>query len=203
MPTVPSRSRAQSPPGEGAVEGEGTAERILAAATRVLADDAKASMRDVAAASGVGRATLYRHFPSRDDLIRAIRLESLRECRAALEDVPAPGAGLEEGLRQVVAALLGVLDRYRVLVAAPPVDRSDPEQRPLLEEIERPLLDLFRRGAASGELAPDVDPALVLVLLGGLLNAARRAITEGTLAPEAADVVLTRMLLRGVGGPRP
>ena len=102
-------------------------------------------MSDVASATGVGRATLYRHFASREELLRAIRLQSLRECRQALEDVPAPDAVFEEGLRQVIAALLRVLDRYRVLVAAPPADRSDPEQRPLLEEIERPLLDLFRR----------------------------------------------------------
>ena len=187
------------PPATVAPEPAGTEQRILTAAIRLLADDAKASMSDVASATGVGRATLYRHFASREELLRAIRLESLRECRQALEDVPAPDAGFEEGLRQVIAALLRVLDRYRVLAAAPPADRSDPEQRPLLEEIERPLLDLFRRGAAAGEVAPDLDPGLILVMLSGMLTGARRAIAEGRLSADIADDVLARTLLRGIG----
>lgn len=179
-------------------EAAGTEQRILTAAIRLLADDAKASMSDVASAAGVGRATLYRHFASREELLRAIRLESLRECRHALEDVPAPGVAFQEGLRQVIAALLQVLDRYRVLAAAPPADRSDPQQRPLLEEIERPLLDLFRRGAADGEVASDLDPGLILVMLSGMLTGARRAIAEGRLSTDIADV-LARTLLRGIG----
>jgi TetR/AcrR family transcriptional repressor of mexCD-oprJ operon len=181
---------------------EGTEERILAAATRVLADDASASMQDIAEAGGVGRATLYRYYPCREDLLRAIRLESLRECRRVLQDVPSPEAGLEESLRQIVEALVGVLDRYRVLLAAPPVDRSDPEQRPLLEQIEAPILRVLRDGAASGELAPDLDPEVALVMLAGLLTAARRAIAEGALTAGGAGAVLTRVLLRGVAGPR-
>ena len=116
-----------------APEPAGTEQRILTAAIRLLADDAKASMSDVASATGVGRATLYRHFASREELLRAIRLQSLRECRQALEDVPAPDAVFEEGLRQVIAALLRVLDRYRVLVAAPrrtgPTRSSDRSSR--------------------------------------------------------------------------
>jgi TetR/AcrR family transcriptional regulator, mexCD-oprJ operon repressor len=156
-------------------------------------------MCDVAVACGVGRATLYRHFASREELIGAIRLQALRECRLALEDAPSPGASLEDGLRQVVTALLGVLDRYRVLANAAPADRSDPAQRRLLVEIERPVLELLRRGQASGELAADLSPPLVLMMLAGLLQAARRAISDGDLAPGEAGDILTRMLLRGVG----
>ena len=66
-------------PVDAAGEPEDTATRILAAATRALAEDPKASMSDVAVASGVGRATLYRHFASRDELLGAIRLQALGE----------------------------------------------------------------------------------------------------------------------------
>ncbi|HEX4245606.1 MAG TPA: TetR family transcriptional regulator, partial [Acidimicrobiales bacterium] len=46
---------------------------ILDAAALVLSDKGDtASMEDVAAAAGVGRATIYRYFPSRDDLLSAL-----------------------------------------------------------------------------------------------------------------------------------
>src|ERR671932_227562 len=46
-------------------------ERILEAAA-ALAGDRRMSMIEVAAAAGVGRSTLYRHFPSRAALERAL-----------------------------------------------------------------------------------------------------------------------------------
>jgi serine phosphatase RsbU (regulator of sigma subunit) len=47
-------------------------ERILGAASS-LTDDRRMSMSDVAVAAGVGRSTLYRHFPSRQALERELR----------------------------------------------------------------------------------------------------------------------------------
>ena len=46
-------------------------ERILEAAA-ALAGDRRTSMVELAAAAGVGRSTLYRHFPSRQALERAL-----------------------------------------------------------------------------------------------------------------------------------
>ncbi len=45
---------------------------VLTAALRLLTDDPDASMRQIADASGLTRTTVYRHFPSREDLLRAI-----------------------------------------------------------------------------------------------------------------------------------
>jgi serine phosphatase RsbU (regulator of sigma subunit) len=70
-------------------------ERIVKAAGRVLAQSPSASLEDVAAAAGVSRTTIYRHFPDRDSLIAA----SEDEPRTAPVDadglVPAGGLGRE------------------------------------------------------------------------------------------------------------
>jgi AcrR family transcriptional regulator len=56
--------------------------KLVEAATRLLADDTGATMAEIAARAGVGRGTAYRHFPSRDDLVDAVRRQARDDAEA-------------------------------------------------------------------------------------------------------------------------
>jgi len=68
-------------------------ERILRGAARRLAAQPRATLANVAAEAGVSRATVYRYFPSRDELLRALDLE--------------PHPGTEERILAAAAELVG------------------------------------------------------------------------------------------------
>src|SRR5688500_18269218 len=61
---------AEEPEPKRRADAERNLERIIAAATTLLAVNPGASMAEIAEASGLVRATLYRHFPTREDLMR-------------------------------------------------------------------------------------------------------------------------------------
>ena len=60
--------------------------KILDAARRLLADNGDASARSIADAAGVGRGTLHRHFPTRDELMEAVRRQARDDADSDEED---------------------------------------------------------------------------------------------------------------------
>ena len=93
--------------------------RIQEAAIRLWAEEPNAGVADVAAAAGVGRATLYRHFPTRESLLEAIRTQGLIDGEAAVEACRLEEGSATEALSRLLAAWLELGDRYRVVVANP------------------------------------------------------------------------------------
>src|SRR5919201_5326161 len=79
-------------------------EHVLAAARAVFVEQgADAPLDDIARRAGVGIATLYRRFPDRDALMRAVVLDVLSrvgaEAARALEDDPTAFASLARYMR--------------------------------------------------------------------------------------------------------
>jgi serine phosphatase RsbU (regulator of sigma subunit) len=56
--------------------------RLVEAARHLLSQDPETTMIEIAAAAGVGRGTAYRHFPSRDDLVKAVRRQERDDAEA-------------------------------------------------------------------------------------------------------------------------
>ena len=57
----------------GRADAQRTTSRIIEASRRLLSQSPTTSAADLAAAAGVSRSTLYRHFPSREHLLAAVR----------------------------------------------------------------------------------------------------------------------------------
>jgi TetR/AcrR family transcriptional repressor of mexCD-oprJ operon len=179
-------------------DAERNRERVLDHATRLLAHDPGAGVADIAHAAGVGRATLYRHFPSRADLVVAIHERAFAESEAAIAASRIADGTAAAALERLVAALLEVGDRYRFLLADEALDLSDEHRRAHTARLRAPLLALIDRGQASGELSRSMDPAWMLTAFGAVVLAAQREIVAGRLERGPAAAIVTRTLLRGL-----
>ena len=146
-------------------------ERILDVARRALtaAEDIDAvTMHAVAQQAGVGQGTLYRHFPTREDLVLAVYHTDVERLIAAAGDLSAAHPP-REAMRRWLAELAAygrVKHGVSRIVLAAATRRAIAEQwRPLVFDAVQSLLDA---GARAGELRDDIDAEDVWPLLGFL-----------------------------------
>jgi AcrR family transcriptional regulator len=146
-------------------------ERIVDAAHVVFSTSGRAaSMDDVAAAAGVGIATVYRRFPTKQDLLRTV-LESRWD---ELIDAALRRAEQEAEPRE---ALRLALEGAVLFMASDPVMVSAASDLGLMTmDLARrfcdPVAEILRRGQRDGTFRPDLVqddiPRLVLMLFGTL-----------------------------------
>ena len=90
-------------------------EAVIEAALAILPDDPNASMATIAERSGLGRTTVYRHFPARNDLLLALFARVIDEARAVTSAVIEEGLPAAETLRALGPPIITIPDRFRFL----------------------------------------------------------------------------------------
>jgi AcrR family transcriptional regulator len=180
---------AEGPEIKRRADAERNLNRIIESATALLAVNPGASMAEIAEASGLVRATLYRHFLTRDDLIRAMYAAALDDALTAILSVDPERGKATDALARVVEALLIVGDRYRILSEQ---RRGYPELREQEESVGAPLIALVERGRRGGELRDDMPLRWVVAALGSLVNEALRAVGRGDIDRAEAGTLVTR-----------
>ncbi|WP_328891567.1 TetR/AcrR family transcriptional regulator [Streptomyces sp. NBC_00316] len=145
-------------------------ERLLEVAAQVFAQEgAEASMKAIAAEAGVGIGTLYRRFPTREDLIEATyRNETDRLCASArqLLNEMAPSAALRAWMEAFVDYMLtkrGMADALPVILATREGLRLHSR-----DALRTAVTTLLEAGIAAGQVRRDTAPNDILMALGGI-----------------------------------
>ncbi len=160
---------------------------ISAAKAEFTEAGAAASLDAIAKRAGVGIGTLYRHFPSRDDLIAKVLHAGTLAIVALgkeLVDDPDPADALQRWLRELVDQTTS----FRGLTAALAngyVSKDKTELCTSCVYIEKSGAVLLERAQAAGEIRPDAE-------MKELILTAHSAawIAEQTKDPQAVDRLL-------------
>lgn len=171
---------------------------IVEAAAAVFAEQGdSASMSDVAEAAGIGRATLYRYFASREDLLRALSAAAVDDASARLVAADLDLVPVPEALARMARAMVACGITFSVIVDEPKyIDRDDMAHR-----VGRPIRAVLRRGMDDGTIRDDLPLEVVAHLWGGLLSGAIRSIGELDNGVERAGAAVTSLFLDGAAGP--
>jgi AcrR family transcriptional regulator len=145
-------------------------ERILEVAKQVFTRrGAQATMDEIARRAKIGPGTLYRHFPTRDDLLAAVyisEVEKLAEAQkkfsAELPPVQAMRAWMLVFIEYIAAKKI-IAPALNAMAGGP--SRVFEQTSRLMEEVAHALAS---RAVASGDLRPDIDPMDLLRAIYGV-----------------------------------
>jgi AcrR family transcriptional regulator len=145
--------------------------RVVEAAEAVFSElGLEASVDDVAARAGVGRATVYRSFPTKDHLMAGIAIERLHSFeRVAVEALEQPDAGA--AFRSVLLTIAESRLKDRVMLEALQLQAVVPELGEARAAVAAALERLIARAKRQGHLRRDATADDVRVLFAGLTHA--------------------------------
>jgi AcrR family transcriptional regulator len=149
-------------------------ERILEVAKQEFTrSGANASLEEIAKKAGVGPGTLYRHFPTREDLLVAVyrsEMEKLAAAERTLADTLPP----VEALRAWLLLFVDAVETKQII--APVLNTLVGDPKKALEashaQIHEALRALVKRTIKSGDIRKDLDPIDLLRALVGVANVA-------------------------------
>jgi AcrR family transcriptional regulator len=177
-------------------------EQLLDVATRMFASaGAEPSMRAIATEAGVGIATLYRHFPTREALVDAVYRDQVSRLTTGARELLAqldPPEALRRWMDLFgtwIATKNGMLDTLLAMIESGEIAHAHTRTE-LLGAID----DLLAAGRASGQLRADVPAEDIAAALIGIFTVAGSPEHEA-MAARLLDLLMDGMRAsRSVGG---
>ena len=143
---------------------------LAAAAAAFIASGVDVPVRDIAARAGVGVGTIYRHFPTRADLIAAVYRHQVEECAQVGSTLLCASDSPLAALTDWIDLFIDFLITKRGLASALQSDSSAFEtlHAYFLDRLVPVCAELVNVAAAAGEIVSDIDAYGLMRGIGNL-----------------------------------
>ena len=145
---------------------------VRAATAAVHREGPRVPMATIAADAGVGIGTLYRHFPTREDLLGYLTHASFEQVLANARAAESKAATAAEALRQFIEAAISQRNELVLPLHGGPPPAWE-RTRVLREQVHQAVQQIIDRGRADGTITRDVTPHDI-VAFGAMLAQPRR-----------------------------
>jgi TetR/AcrR family transcriptional repressor of mexCD-oprJ operon len=167
---------------------------ILDAAQGCLIGDPDVTVAQIAHAAGVGRVTLYGHFPTRADLVDAVFQRITGEANALLDATDTRGDPVA-ALTRLVAASWQIVHQYRAVLGAAQRELPPERIRGHHDRHLRRMGSLISRGQRTGAFRTDLPREWLVTTAYSVMHAAADDCTAGRLDAGEAEQAVIRTLL--------
>ncbi|MEW2704125.1 TetR/AcrR family transcriptional regulator [Streptomyces koyangensis] len=200
----------QNTPGNPEGDGTPVPRRLLAAATRLFADQGydRTSVQEIVEAAGVTKGALYHYFGSKEDLLQEVYARLLRLQQERLDMYAGSQEPVEERLRaaaaDVVVTTIENLDDASIFFRS--IHQLSPDKNKQVRAERRRYHERFRalveEGQQAGVFTRDIPADLVVDYhFGSVHHLSTWYRPDGPLTPQQVATHLADLLLRALTHP--
>ncbi|MEO1644326.1 MAG: helix-turn-helix domain-containing protein [Chloroflexota bacterium] len=176
-----------------------TKKEILTETAKALTRNPNASLAELAQEIGIGRTTLHRHFPKRDDLLKELALYSMQLIDDVLEPLNTqPDLTAHDAILAMFKVLVPMGEHFHFLS----LEFSVMKDEAITKEYQRQrdeLKTLVQWAQDEGAIALDIPTVWVVHVIDSLIYSTWDAIESGDIARNEGAKLAFRTLMKGVG----
>jgi AcrR family transcriptional regulator len=176
-------------------DAERNAAAIVEAATELFARDPDASMTDIARAAGIGRVTIYGHFPSREELVRTVLKQAIDTSTEIIESTRSTGLPPADGFAHLIRTTWPLIGRFGRLYDTAQRALPADEVRQLHDPPMAHVRQLIVQGQETGQFRTDLPREWLVTTVYALLHAALEEVTAKRFDQADAGGILAKTLL--------
>lgn len=174
-----------------------TREKVINLAMHVLAKNPKASLNEIAEAAEIGRATLFRYFKSRKQLIHELVVEADRKLENATKPIIDKNLSARDTLEEFIKVLVPLGASFHFINSEQIHSEGSGIEDLYRNQLLR-LKELSKRLHAEKVVAPHIPPAWIAAVLDNLIYAAWITVLDGDIAPNDAPGLVLNSFLNGL-----
>lgn len=169
---------------------------IMDAAVILLASNPGAAFMEVAEVAGIGRATLYRHFPTKEDLIKAITIEAIEATDEVSRKIMSLANNASEALKLTIEMMVPMGDRYHFLSQLPSID--DAEINAHMKRQNNELITLIMAVQQEQRIDRNLPTSWACSVFNSLIYAAWEEVAKGETPKQEIAELVYRTLINGL-----
>ncbi|MBT2131001.1 TetR/AcrR family transcriptional regulator [Aliiroseovarius lamellibrachiae] len=171
---------------------------IVEAALKTLITNPSAAMSEIAIAADVGRATLYRHFETREVLIKALVVDCMKETEIALKGIEhLKGRAAFEAIFDL---LMPLADRYQFMAGIWSQVQNDKDLVKIEAGWKKDMQALVKQTKKRGEINRDIPSEWIVAVFDSTFAAAWVLVSSGDLSPSDAARYAKQTFFSGCAG---
>lgn len=179
-----------------AIDPTRSEERIIDAAVVALTEDPDASLSKIALKAGVGRATLHRHFATREILVEAVISRCVSGTTAAMRLANSESlAGLER-LARLLEVIIPRADRFKFITTYAQTSEAMAESCEEELKIFESLVEALRE---EGLIRESIPASWAAATVSNLMWQAWYEVGVGNIGKNQAAELVLDTLLQGIG----
>lgn len=169
---------------------------LIEAAFTLLNAEPTASLADIAAAAGVSRATLHRHFKGRADLVRALARKAQSETERAADLASEGAPSYSVALRKILKAMILLGDRHWFLARESMAEF--PEIRAEYDRQQNEFIEAIEEARNEGLFHPSCPVEWIVQTYDHLIHAGWEMVRAGHVTHAQAADLAWRTLTNGL-----